>query len=99
MAVGDVRIDPAGRRVTIGGSEVRLTAREYDLLAFLARHPGQAFSRTQLLDAVWGGASYISDTAVTVHMRRLRVKIEGDASQPRLLGTVHGVGYRLDAPA
>lgn len=98
VALGKVRIDPAGRRVTVEGTEVPLTAREYELLWFLARHPGRAFSRLQILDAAWGGSSYISGDTVTVHIRRLRVKIEEDASQPLLLETVRGFGYRLELP-
>ncbi|CAN5476955.1 hypothetical protein BH20ACT19_BH20ACT19_02740 [soil metagenome] len=95
VASGRVNIDPASRRVTLDGTEVRLTAREYDLLSFMAQHPGRTFSRIELLDAVWGGASYRSELSVTVHVRRLRVKVEEDPSAPRLLETVRGFGYRL----
>jgi len=95
VAIGRVNIDPASRRVTLDGTEVRLTAREYDLLSFMAQHPGRTFSRIELLDAVWGGASYRSELSVTVHVRRLRVKVEEDPSAPRLLETVRGFGYRL----
>lgn len=95
VALGRVRIDPAGRRVTLDGTDVRLTPREYELLCFMALHPGQALSRIQILDAVWDSSSYRSEPCVTVHMRRLRVKIEEDPSQPRLLQTVRGFGYRL----
>lgn len=90
-----MRIDPRGRRVTLGGIEVRLTPREYEVLWFMAQHPGQALSRIQILDAVWDGASYRSEPCITVHLRRLRVKIEEDPSAPRLLQTVRGFGYRL----
>ena len=99
MAIGRVKIDPARKRVTVDGSEVRLTAREYDLLWFMAQHPGRTFSRMELLDAVWGGSSYRSEPSVTVHVRRLRLKVEEDPSAPCLLETIRGFGYRLAAPA
>jgi DNA-binding response OmpR family regulator len=92
---GDVTIDPAGRRVFVRGEEVALTQREFDLLLFLARHPGQAFTRTQLMDAVWQYAFYSDTSTVTVHVRRLRAKIEADPAQPRHIQTVWGVGYRF----
>lgn len=90
-----LRIDPVGRRVWVDGEEVQLTVREYELLLFLARHPGQVFSRDQLMDAVWQYSFYTDTSTVTVHIRRLRSKIETDPSQPRLLQTVWGVGYRF----
>jgi two-component system response regulator ResD len=90
-----LRVDLAGRRVERDGQEVALTQREFDLLAFLARHPGQAFSRDQLMVAVWQYA-FVGDTStVTVHVRRLRAKLEPDAASPRWLHTVWGVGYRF----
>jgi two-component system response regulator ResD len=92
---GDVTIDPAARRVFVRGEEVALTQREFDLLLFLARHPGQAFTRTQLMDAVWQYAFYSDTSTVTVHVRRLRAKIEADPAQPRHIQTVWGVGYRF----
>ena len=79
------------------GAEVALTQREYDLLSFLARHPGQVFSRDQLMDAVWRFPAYSDTSTVTVHIRRLRAKLEVDPERPRLIHTVWGVGYRLDA--
>ena len=88
-------IDPAARRVFVRGEEVALTQREFDLLLFLARHPGQAFTRTQLMDAVWQYAFYSDTSTVTVHIRRLRAKIEADPAQPRHVQTVWGVGYRF----
>lgn len=97
VAIGRVKIDPAEKRVTLDGTEVRLTALEYKLLWYMALHPGQALSRIQILDAVWGDSSYRSEPSVTVHMRRLRKKIEEDPSAPRLLQTVWGFGYRLGA--
>ena len=90
-------IDPAGRRVFAGPdeAEVQLTQREFDLLLFLARHPGQAFSRNQLMDSVWQYSFYSDTSTVTVHIRRLRAKIEPDPAEPRFLQTVWGVGYRF----
>jgi DNA-binding response OmpR family regulator len=91
---GDLVIDPAARRVFVRGEEVELTQREFDLLLFLARHPGQAFTRNQLMDAVWQYAFYSDTSTVTVHVRRLRAKIEADPAQPKHVQTVWGVGYR-----
>jgi len=95
IAFDGLVIDPAARRVTVGGDEAQLTVREYDLLLFLARHPGQVFSRDQLMDAVWEYAFYTDTSTVTVHMRRLRSKIEHNPSEPERLQTVWGVGYRF----
>lgn len=88
-------IDPAGRRVCVRGEEIQLTQLEFDLLLFLARHPGQVFSRDQLMEAVWQYSFYTDSSTVTVHIRRLRAKIETDPAQPRRLQTVWGVGYRF----
>jgi two-component system response regulator ResD len=88
-------IDPVAHRVSVRGEEVQLTTREYDLLLFFARHPGQVFSRDQLMDRVWQYSFYTDTSTVTVHIRRLRSKIERDASNPRWLQTVWGVGYRF----
>jgi two-component system response regulator ResD len=88
-------IDPAGRRVFIDGSEAQLTQREFDLLLFLARHPGQVFSRNQLMDAVWQYSFYSDTSTVTVHIRRLRAKVEAQPAAPRFIQTVWGVGYRF----
>jgi two-component system response regulator ResD len=90
-----LELDPAARRVTLAGEEVQLTVREYDLLLHFMRHPGQVFSRDQLMDAVWQYSFYTDTSTVTVHVRRLRAKIEEDASNPRWLQTVWGVGYRF----
>ena len=73
----------------------RLSSREFDLLDFLARHPDQVFSRDQLMDHVWGFPFYSDTTTVTVHVRRLRAKIEADPSNPVWIQTVWGVGYRF----
>jgi two-component system, OmpR family, response regulator ResD len=97
VAFDDLEIDPVGRRVTVRGEEVALTVREYDLLLHLARHPGQVFSRDQLMDAVWEYSFYTDTSTVTVHVRRLRAKIEADPSDPRWLQTVWGVGYRFQS--
>jgi DNA-binding response OmpR family regulator len=95
IELSDMTIDPASRRVTVRGEEVALTQREFDMLLFLARHPGQVFSRNQLMDAVWQYSFYTDTSTVTVHIRRLRSKIEADASQPKHIETVWGVGYRF----
>jgi two-component system response regulator ResD len=91
----DMTIDPSARRVFVRGEEVTLTQREFDVLLFLARHPGQAFSRNQLMDAIWQYSFYTDTSTVTVHIRRLRAKIEADPAQPRHIETVWGVGYRF----
>ena len=91
-----LRLDPAARTVAVDGKPVALTAKEFDLLSFFARHPHQVFTRTQLLDSVWGQEFYGDPSTVTVHIRRLREKIEADASQPSCLLTVWGVGYRFE---
>ena len=77
-------------------SPIELTAKEFDLLYLLARHPRQVFTRDQLLERVWGGADYIDPGTVTVHIRRLREKIESDPSSPIYLLTVWGVGYKFE---
>jgi DNA-binding response OmpR family regulator len=91
----DLSIDARTREVKKDGTELRLTAKEFDLLWFLARHPRQVFSRDHLMDRVWGYESALDTGTVTVHVRRLREKIEDDPSQPRFLQTVWGVGYRF----
>ncbi|MEH3054179.1 MAG: response regulator transcription factor [Patulibacter minatonensis] len=98
IEAGDLRIDPAGRRVTRGGSEVQLTQREFDLLLHLASSPGTVFSRDQLMNAVWGHDFYTDTSTVTVHVRRLRQKLERDPAAPDFVQTVWGVGYRFDSP-
>ncbi len=95
LRTGDVTVDPATREVTVADRPVSLTVREFDLLAFLVAHPRQVFSRGQLLRQVWE-YTWLGDTStVTVHMRRLRSKVEDDPSNPRRLQTVYGVGYRF----
>jgi two-component system, OmpR family, response regulator ResD len=92
---GELVIDPAARTVVVGGRRAELTQREFDLLLFLARHPGQVFSRDQLMDRVWRFSFYTDTTTVTVHIRRIRAKIEPDPARPRFIETVWGVGYRF----
>ncbi|MBO0767578.1 MAG: response regulator transcription factor [Solirubrobacterales bacterium] len=92
---GDLVVDPGARRVFSGGLELQLTGREFELLHFLVRHPGQAFSRDQLMDAVWQYSFYTDTSTVTVHIRRLRGKIEPDPTEPRYIQTVWGIGYRF----
>lgn len=92
---GDIALDPKTRIVTVGGAIKDLTAKEFDLLWFLMRHPRQVFSREQLLDQVWGFSEFIDLSTVTVHMHRLREKIEAEPAKPRRLLTVWGVGYRF----
>jgi DNA-binding response OmpR family regulator len=88
-------IDALRREVSKNEVELQLTAKEFDLLWFLARHPRQVFSRDHLMDRVWGYESALDTGTVTVHVRRLREKIEDDPSHPRFLQTVWGVGYRF----
>jgi DNA-binding response OmpR family regulator len=92
---GDVEIDATTREVRKGGEPLKLTLKEFDLLSFLASHPRRVFSREQLMDAVWGYRSELDTGTLTVHIRRLREKIETDPARPRHLETVWGVGYRL----
>ena len=92
-----LRLDPTARTALVNGHGVSLTAKEFDLLWFFARHPRQVFTRSQLLDSVWGHEFYGDPSTVTVHIRRLREKIEADASQPRFLLTVWGVGYKFES--
>ncbi len=95
LRFGELVIDATARRVTVGGEEMALTQREFELLLFLARHPGQAFTRNQLMDLVWRYSFYTDTSTVTVHIRRLRAKIEPDPARPRYVDTVWGVGYRF----
>lgn len=96
VVFADLRIDPQTRLVTIGEQEISLTAKEFDMLWVLACHPRQVFSRDQLLENVWGLADYIDPGTVTVHIRRLREKIEPDPSHPVHIQTVWGVGYKFE---
>jgi DNA-binding response OmpR family regulator len=96
LAFGDVVLDGASREVTKTGERVSLTAKEFDLLWFLASHPRRVFSRDQLMDRVWGYEAALDTGTVTVHIRRLREKVETDPGRPVHLQTVWGVGYRFD---
>ena len=96
LRFGQLRISSRTRVVEREGVDLRLTAREFDLLLFLARHAGQVFSREQLMDAVWDFDFAGDPGTVTVHMRRLREKVEEDPSRPRYLKTVWGVGYKFE---
>jgi DNA-binding response OmpR family regulator len=93
---GDVVLDGGSREARRADELVQLTAKEFELLWFLASHPRHVFSRDQLMARVWGYESAVDTGTVTVHMRRVREKIEADPSHPRHLHTVWGVGYRLD---
>ncbi|AQS68545.1 response regulator transcription factor [Streptomyces pactum] len=95
-AAAGLTVDPAARRATKDGAELALTLREFDLLAFFLWHPGRAFSREELMHRVWGW-DFGDLSTVTVHVRRLRGKVEDDPARPRLIQTVWGVGYRFDA--
>jgi two-component system response regulator ResD len=92
---GPLRIEPASRTVSLGGEEISLTQREFDLLAYLAARPGRVFSRDELMEAVWDYPFFTDTSTVTVHVRRLRAKLGDDPSEPRFIETVWGVGYRL----
>ena len=96
IRAGDVEIDMATRRVTRGDVAVDLTAKEFDLLAHMAAHPGRVYTREHLLRAVWGYDYFGDDSTVTVHVRRLREKLEPDPARPRYVTTVWGVGYRFE---
>jgi DNA-binding response OmpR family regulator len=89
-------VDVAGRRAILGRQELALTGREFDLLAFLIRNPGRAFTRSELLEQVWDW-SFGDHSTVTVHVRRLREKVEKDPTAPSRIATVWGVGYRYDS--
>jgi DNA-binding response OmpR family regulator len=96
-AGSSLRIDERTREATVNGASVELTAREFDLLAFLVRSPRQVFSRAQLLEHVWDSRTEWQDEAtVTEHVRRVRRKVERDADRPRWIVTVRGVGYRFE---
>lgn len=96
LTVGAIILEPATHMVRVEGAPIELTAKEFDLLHLLMRHPRQVFTRDQLLEQVWGFADYIDSSTVTVHIHRLREKLERDPNKPKRLVTVWGVGYRLD---
>lgn len=92
---GGLRLEPDSRRVFLDGTDVSLTQREFDLLAYLASHPGRVFSRYHLMDNVWDFPFFTDTGTVTVHVRRLRAKLGEDPAEPRFIETVWGVGYRF----
>jgi DNA-binding response OmpR family regulator len=95
LADGDLTVDAPRRLARLRGEELALTVREFDLLVFLMRHPGRAFRRAELLEGVWGW-TFGDQSTVTVHVRRLREKIEENPAAPRRIVTVWGVGYRYE---
>jgi DNA-binding response OmpR family regulator len=95
LVAGGITVDPLARRATREGRELALTNRELDLLVFLMEHPGQAFRRAELMQQVWGW-TFGDQSTVTVHVRRLREKVETDPRTPTLIQTVWGIGYRLE---
>jgi two-component system phosphate regulon response regulator PhoB len=99
IQAGEILIDPGAVKVTIGQQEIGMSATEFRLLEFLARHPGRVYSREQLLDAVWRETRFVTPRSVDVYIRRLREKIEADPENPSYLVTVRGSGYRFDVPS
>ncbi|NIL53449.1 response regulator transcription factor [Streptomyces sp. 2BBP-J2] len=95
LRAAGLTVDPEARRAVKNGAELALTVREFDLLAFFLAHPGRAFAREELMREVWGW-DFGDLSTVTVHVRRLRGKVEDDPARPRLIRTVWGVGYRFD---
>lgn len=95
LVVGELSIDPVSREARLSNEPVSLTAKEFDLLLYFARHPGRAFTRMQLLDAVWGTTFEGYEHNVNTHINRLRSKIEADPAKPTYVLTVRGVGYRF----
>lgn len=96
LRFANLEIDKKAYKVTVNGNEVSLSAKEFQLLYYLASNKNQVFSKSQLLDAIWGFDAYGDENTVTVYIRRLREKIEHDASHPTLLKTVWGVGYKFN---
>jgi DNA-binding response OmpR family regulator len=97
LVSGPVEVDVPGRSAAVAGRPVTLTSREFDLLVHLMAHPGRAFSRKELMNEVWGW-EFGDTSTVTVHVRRLREKLEADPGSPALLVTVWGLGYRWQPP-
>jgi two-component system phosphate regulon response regulator PhoB len=98
QAIGPFVLDRTARRVYLGEKEISLTSTEYNLLEYFLTHPGRAYSRDQLLEAVWGEQRYVTPRTVDVHVRRLREQIEEAPDNPRYLTTVRGFGYRFEEP-
>lgn len=99
LEAGDLRVEPEQRRVFVGGEEVHLRRKEFELLRLLVQNAGRVLTRDVLIDRVWG-SDYIGDTkTLDVHIKRLRARVEPDPSHPTLITTIRGVGYRFDPPA
>ncbi|MEK4055286.1 response regulator transcription factor [Paenibacillus sp. FSL F4-0087] len=96
LRLANLEIDKKAYKVSLDGNEVSLSAKEFELLHYLASNKNQVFSKSQLLDAIWGYAAYGDENTVTVYIRRLREKIEADPSHPAVLKTVWGVGYKFN---
>lgn len=96
LVYGDLRIDPQSRQVQLGEEEISFTAKEFDLLYYLAKHPRQVFTRDQLLEHLWGMSDFIDASTVTVHIRRLREKLEAASGTQKYILTVWGVGYKFE---
>ncbi|MEC0110718.1 response regulator transcription factor [Paenibacillus taichungensis] len=96
LRLANLEIDKKAYKVSLDGNEVSLSAKEFELLHYLASNKNQVFSKSQLLDAIWGYAAYGDENTVTVYIRRLREKIEADPSHPAILKTVWGVGYKFN---
>ena len=98
LTVGDVRLDVSSGAVTRGGAEVFLSALEYRLLLYFLQHKGKLVTREMLRDAIWDSAGeYVSDNALNVYIKRLREKVEADPSDPQIIVTVRGLGYKVGA--
>ncbi|MBR1865531.1 MAG: winged helix-turn-helix transcriptional regulator, partial [Lachnospiraceae bacterium] len=95
IEAGDLKILVPYRRVVVCGREVTLKNREFELLLFLASNPGRVFSKEELLDRIWGTDAFVDTATVTVHVNRLRDKIERDSANPEYILTVWGAGYRF----
>lgn len=98
LNIDDLQIDSAAMQLRVRGELVVMTATEFRLLDYLARHPGRMFSRDHLLDAVWGDSRFVTPRSVDVYVRRIREKIENDPESPRYLKTMRGAGYRFEIP-
>jgi DNA-binding response OmpR family regulator len=94
LSSGDLRVNLEARRVLLSSQEINLTTKEFELLTLFLRHPDRAFSKDELYDRVWGDEQFGDQSTVTVHIRRLREKIEADPSNPSRIQTVWGIGYR-----
>jgi len=99
VTLGPFRLDRTARRIFQKDAELELTTTEFNLLEFLLSHPGRAYSRDQLLEAVWGEQRYVTPRTVDVHVRRLRERIEEQPDNPKYLTTVRGFGYRFEENA